>query len=91
MDQALTWLRACMKFLRRDLEADAMIVTQMPASEAGAERLFSLLQYAFKKNRGNALRDILDATLAIRMWQIYHAPDEVGANAPSVLRAQWDV
>jgi hypothetical protein len=81
----------CGEQVWENLRETAMIITQMPASEAAAERLFSVLQYAFKRNRASALLDILDATLAIRMWQIYHAPDEVGDKAPSVLRAQRDV
>jgi hypothetical protein len=34
-----------------------------------------------KENRVSALFDILDATLALPMWQICLAPDEVGASA----------
>jgi hypothetical protein len=49
------------------------------------EKVRENFQYAFKKNRASAF---LDATVAIRMWHIYHAPGEVGANAPSILRAQ---
>jgi hypothetical protein len=74
-----------------DFREIAMIITQMPASEAAAERLFSILQCAFNKDRVSALLDILDATLAIRMWQVHHAPEEVGPNAPSVLRARPDL
>jgi hypothetical protein len=68
-----------------------MVITHVPAWEAAAERLFSILQAAFKKDRVSALLDILDAALAIGMWQVCHAPDEVGPNAPSVLRAQPDL
>jgi hypothetical protein len=48
------------------------------------------VQYASKKNRVSTLLAILAATLAVRMLQIYDAPDEVGAHAPAVLRAQRD-
>jgi hypothetical protein len=34
------------------------------------------------------LLDILDVALAIRIWQICYTPDEVGANALFVPRAQ---
>jgi hypothetical protein len=88
-----TWL--CEAELRRDDLGDfreiAMSITQMPASEAAAQRLFSILQYAFRKDRVDALLEILDTTLAIRMWRIYHAQDEVGANASSVFQAQPDM
>jgi hypothetical protein len=42
----------------------------------------------FKRSRVNALLGMLDAVLAFQTRQIYHTPDEVGANAPSVLPAQ---
>jgi hypothetical protein len=74
--------------VRHHFREIAMTITQMPASDGTAERLFSIVQYASKKVRVSALLDILDATLAVRMWQIYDAPDEVGATAPPVLRAQ---
>ena len=54
----------------------------------GTERLFSVLLF---KKESRALPVILDATLAIHMWMAYHAPEEVGADAPSVLRATRDV
>jgi hypothetical protein len=71
-----------------DFREIAMTITQMPATKAAAERLFSILQCAFKTDRASALLDILEAPLAIRMWQVYHAPDGVGTTASLVLRAQ---
>jgi hypothetical protein len=65
----------------------AMILTQMPASEAAAERPFSLLRHALRKTRVSASPDIPEATLALRSLQIYHAPDEVVVKAPSALPA----
>jgi hypothetical protein len=60
----------------------------MPASEAAAERLFSVFDWVFKKNRMRAQTNLLDATLMIRMWQIYHRDETDAAGAVlSVQRA----
>jgi hypothetical protein len=66
----------------------ASLLTQMPASEAAAERLFSVFDCVFKKNRMSSHIELLDATLMIREWQIYHR-DEIDADgaALSVQRA----
>jgi hypothetical protein len=58
----------------------AEILTQFPASEAAAERLISVFEYLFNKQRMGSGTDLIDAEMMIRMWQIYH-PQEY--NLPS--------
>jgi hypothetical protein len=74
--RAGVWERqlGCTREVWLNFGAVAEILTQMPASEAAAERLFSVFDCVFKKNRMAAHLDLLNATLTIRprMWQIYH-------------------
>jgi hypothetical protein len=53
----------------------AEIVAQTPASEAAAERLISVFECLFTKQRMGSEIDLIDAEMMIRMWQIYR-PDE---------------
>jgi hypothetical protein len=53
-----------------DFREIAMFTTELPASEGVAERLSSILQDAFKEGRVSVLLNILDATPAVRMWQV---------------------
>ena len=54
----------------------AEVLTQLPASEAAAERLFSVFVALFNDRRLRANRDIVEAEMIIRMWQIYY-PNEL--------------
>jgi hypothetical protein len=54
----------------------AEVLTQLPASEAAAERLFSVFVALFNDRRLRANRDIVEAEILIRMWQIYD-PNEL--------------
>jgi hypothetical protein len=55
--------------------AAAEILTQVPASEAAAERLISVFEYLFGKQRMAAQLDLIQAQMLIRMLQIYHPED----------------
>jgi hypothetical protein len=52
--------------------ATSEILTQLPASEAAAERLFSVFEYLFNKQRMSAGTDLIHAEMMIRMLQLYH-------------------
>ena len=50
----------------------ATVITQLPASEAAAERLFSIFQCLFDSRRLSSGIDLIEADMIIRMWQVYH-------------------
>jgi hypothetical protein len=53
------------------------VLTQLPASEATAERLFPVFVALFNDRRLRATIDLVEAEMMIiRMWQIYH-PDQL--------------
>ena len=53
------------------------MLTQLPASEAAAERLFSIFVCLCNDRRLAAEIDLIEAEMIIRMWMVYH-PDLVG-------------
>ena len=58
----------------------AQVITELPASEAGVERLFSVLTSIFDDRRKSAGLDLIQAEM-IRMWQIHHPADPVFVTA----------
>jgi hypothetical protein len=52
------------------------VLTQVPATEAAAERLISVFECLFRKNRMAAQIELIRSEMLIRMWQIYR-PDEI--------------
>jgi hypothetical protein len=54
----------------------AEVLTQLPASEAAAERLFSIFVALFDDRRLRANIDLVEAEMIIRMWPIYR-PSEL--------------
>jgi hypothetical protein len=55
----------------------AEVLTLLPASEAAAERLFSLFLCLFQERRLRSDVDLVEAEMIIRMWLVYHP--EIGA------------
>jgi hypothetical protein len=52
----------------------AQVITELPASEAVVERLFSVLTSIFDLRRRRSELDLIQAE-TIRMWQIHHPGD----------------
>jgi hypothetical protein len=50
----------------------AELLTQLPASEAAAERLFSIFVCLFNERRLWSDVDLVEAEMIIRMWMVYH-------------------
>jgi hypothetical protein len=61
---------------RRAFFNAATRLCRIPASEAAAERLFSVLLWLFDKTRASSHFDLVRAELIIRMWGIYHVYTE---------------
>jgi hypothetical protein len=57
---------------RRAFFNAAARLCRMPASEAAAERLFSVLSWLFDKTRASSRFELVRAELITRMWRIYH-------------------
>jgi hypothetical protein len=53
----------------------AQVITELPASEAVVERLFSVLTSIFDLRRRRSELDLIQAEMTIRMWQIHHPGD----------------
>ena len=49
----------------------AEVLTQLPATEAAAERLFSIFVWLFNERRLRSDIDLVEAEMIIRMWQVY--------------------
>ena len=50
----------------------ARTLTEMPASEAAAERAISIFEFIFDKSRMSSGIDLIQAELMIRFWRINH-------------------
>jgi hypothetical protein len=50
----------------------AQLITELPASEAIAERFFSVLTAVFDTRRKCSGIDLMQGSMMIRMWQTYH-------------------
>jgi hypothetical protein len=50
----------------------AQLITEFPASEAIAERFLSVLTAVFDERREGSAMDLIQASMMIRIWQIYH-------------------
>jgi hypothetical protein len=56
---------------RRNFVNLAQLITELPASEAIAERFFSVLTAVFAARREGSAMDLIQGSM-IRMWEIYH-------------------
>jgi hypothetical protein len=62
--------------LEYDFASTAVVLTQVPATVAAAERLISVFECLFRKNHMTAQLDLIQREMLIRMSQIHH-PDDI--------------
>jgi hypothetical protein len=59
----------------------AQVLTEMPASEAAAERAISTFEYIFDKSRMSSGVDLIQAELMIRFWRTNHPGEKLFIDA----------